>query len=77
MDRVFRFIVDLDIHNKILSPIGTDNFRGIQTVRQGIFLEEYILSRNCFIKGEIYIMLNKMVVPKQLKLCVRELTKWY
>ena len=62
MDRLSKLIVNLEIHNKILLLVDIENFKGIQTVYQGIFLKEYIPIKNYFIKGGIYIMLDRMVV---------------
>ena len=47
--------------------MGTGNSRGTQTVYQRIFLKEYIPTKNHFIKGGIYIMLDGMIIPEQLR----------
>ena len=67
MDRLSKFIINLEIYNKTLLPVNIRNFRGMQIVCQGIFLEEYILTKNCFIKDKIYIILDRMVIPEQLR----------
>ena len=77
MDRVSRLIVDLGIHNGTLSPVGTGSSRGTQTVRQGIFLEEYVPTGSRFTKGGTYVTPDGMVVPEQLRQRVRELARWY
>ena len=36
----------------------------MQIVYQGIFLKEYILIESYFMKGGIYIILDKMMIPE-------------